>query len=176
MTNPFKIISTRKIYENLWISLREDSVEKWWKTGIFGIVTMKNGVCVLIIDNENNILINREYKYALERYDINLPGGAIDEWESPLEWAKREIEEELGYIADEWISLGHIHPLTTIIIETEYLFLARKLTKTQKYEDIWEEIEEIRLPYNVVLEMVMNSEITHGWSVAAILKAQKYLQ
>ncbi len=136
---------------------------------------MSSGVAVLLINEENQVIFSKEYKYALKRYDINLPGGAMDSWETPLECAKRETEEELGYTADEWISLWYIHPLTTLIEETEYLFLARKLTKTKKHEDAWEEIEEIRLPYAKVLEMVVNSEITHAASVTAILKAQKYL-
>ncbi len=137
---------------------------------------MQSGTAILVIDDENHVLLSREYKYALGRDDVNLPGWAMDAWESPLECAKRELEEELGYVADKWINLWHIHPLTTLIRETEYLFLAKKIRKTKKHDDIWEEIEEIRIPYNEVLTMVMNSEITHAASVAAILKAQKYLQ
>jgi ADP-ribose pyrophosphatase len=72
------------------------------------------------------------------------------------------MKEEIGYQADEWISLGYIHPLTTIIKETEYLFLARILKKVEKQEDEWEKIELIKIPYTKALEMVMNSEITHG--------------
>lgn len=175
MSNPFTLISTEKIYENPWIRLDEDRVEKDGKSGIFWVVTMKSGVAVLLIDEDNHVILSKEFKYALKRYDINLPGWAMDPGETPLDCAKRETEEELGYTADEWISLGHIHPLTTTLIQTEYLYLARGLAKTQKYEDIWEEIEEVRLPYQKVLEMAMNSEITHAGSVTAILKAQKYL-
>ena len=85
----------------------------------------------------------------------------MDDGESPLDCAKREMEEEIGYIAEEWISLGYIHPLTTLLEQTENLFLARKLTKTQVHEDEWENIHLIKLPYTTVLEMVMNSEISH---------------
>ncbi len=136
---------------------------------------MKSGTSILLIDDENNVLLSREYKYALERNDINLPGWAMDHWESPLECAQRELEEELGYTAEEWISLWYIHPLTTLLKQTEYLFLAKEIHKTKKHEDEWEEIEEIRLPYEEVLSMVLESEITHAGSVVTILKAQKYL-
>ena len=72
------------------------------------------------------------------------------------------MEEEIGYQADEWISLGDIHPLTTLLEQTENLFLARKLRKTKRLEDEWEKIELVRMPYKKVLEMVMDSEITHS--------------
>jgi 8-oxo-dGTP pyrophosphatase MutT (NUDIX family) len=175
MTNPFKLKSSREIYKNPWISVREDSVKNGEKDWIFWIVTMHNGTCIIAIDEENNVLLSREYKYALGRYDHNLPGWAIDPWETPLECARREMEEEIGYQADEWISLGYIHPLTTLLEQTENLFLARKLKKTKNHEDEWEKIEVIKIPYPKALEMVINSEITHGWSVVAILKAQQFI-
>lgn len=173
--NPFKIISTKKIYENPWMSLEENHVEKNGKDWIFAITTIWSGVCILCIDEENNILLVQEFKYALNREDINLPGWWIDWDESPLDSAKRELEEETGYIAEEWISLGHIHPLTTILRETEYLFLARKIKKTNKKEDNWENTTLIKLTFSQAIEMVMKSEITHWASVAAILKAQQYI-
>lgn len=176
MSNPFNLISTKKIYENPWMRLDEDRVEKDGKSGIFGVTTIWNGVCVLVIDEYNNVILVNEYKYALGKENINLPGWAIDVWENPLQSAQRETEEEIGYRAEEWISLWHIHPLTTILRQTEYLFLARKLEKTSKKIDEWENTKSIKKPYTEVLEMAMNSEITHAASVATILKAQKYIQ
>lgn len=173
--NPFKIISTKKIYENPWMSLEEDRVRKDNKDWVFAITTIWSGTCVVAINEENNILLVQEFKYALKREDINLPGWWIDWDESPLDSAKRELEEEIGYVAEEWIELWHIHPLTTILRQTEYLFLARQLKKTNKKEDDWESTKLIRLPFSQAIEMVMKSEITHWASVAAILKAQKYI-
>ena len=136
---------------------------------------MGNGVAVIALDEEDNIYLVREYKYALGREDINLPGGGIDGEEDPLTAAKRELREELGIEAENWIALGIIHPLTTILSQTEYMFLARDISYVQKPEDTWEETTLIKVPYTRALEMVMNSEITLSASVAAILKVQKYI-
>lgn len=73
MTNPYKLISTKKIYENPWMQLDEERVEKDGKNGIFGITTIRSGVCILVLDDEDNVLLVKEYKYALEREDLNLP-------------------------------------------------------------------------------------------------------
>lgn len=175
MTNPFALISTREVYKNPWMSLREDRVIKDGKEGYFGVTTMGNGVAVVALDDENNIYLVREYKYALGREDINLPGGGIEGDEDPLEAAKRELREELGIEAEKWTALGIIHPLTTILSQTEHLFLARDISFTQKSEDAWEDTNLLKVPYTEALEMVMNSEITLSASVVAILKAQKYI-
>ena len=173
--NPFTLISSREVYKNPWMSLREDIVIKDWKEWLFGVTTYWEGTAILALDDENNVYLVEEYKYALGREDINLPGGSTDPGESPLITAKRELHEELGIEARDWISLWHIYPLTTIVSQTEYLFLARGISFVEKPDDSWEETKLLKIPYTQALQMVMNSEITHGASVAAILKAQKYI-
>ncbi len=173
--NPFKLISSREVYKNPWMSLREDIVIKDWKEWLFGVTTYWEGTAILALDNENNVYLVEEYKYALGREDINLPGGSTDPGEAPLITAKRELHEELGIEARDWISLWHIHPLTTIVSQTEYLFLARGISFVDKSADTWEETKLLKIPYTQAIQMVMNSEITHGASVAAILKAQQYI-
>ena len=174
--NPFTLISSREVYKNPWMSLREDIVIKDWKEGLFGVSTYGEGTAILALDDENNVYLVEEYKYALGRDDINIPGWSTDPGESPLIAAKRELYEELGIEARDWVELWHIHPLTTIVSQTEHLFLARGISFVDKPVDTWEETKLIKLPYQEALEMVMNSEITHSASVAAILKAQKYIK
>lgn len=173
--NPYILISSKKIYENPWMTVTEDSVETDGKRWLFWVVTFKIGTAIVVIDEDDNIILNQEYKYALRCSSINLPGGSLDDSETPLEWAKREMEEEIGYIAQEWISLWVIHPLTTNVRQTEHIFLARKLTKTKQKLDSWEQIDILKIPFKKALEMVENSEITHGASALGILKAQKYI-
>ena len=72
--NPFTLISTKKVYENPWISVREDTITKPnGKEGIFGIVTIQSGSNVVILDDEENIYLNREYSYGLGGYEYKIP-------------------------------------------------------------------------------------------------------
>ena len=174
--NPFTLISTKKVYENPWISVREDAVQRpngseW----IFGIVSIQSGANVVIVDEKNNIYLNHEYAYGLWGYEYRIPWWGIDSWETPLEWAQREILEEVGIIAHEWISLGSFRPLTTVLDTVEHIFVARDIEHRETEHEDGEVIKIIKMPYEKALEMVMNSEIVHASSVVAILKAQKYL-
>ena len=126
--NPFTLISTKKVYENPWISVREDRVVRpGGKEGIFGVVTMNDGVTVIAIDHDDNVITTDEFAYALEKNSLEVVSGGMDHDESPLECAKRELKEETGYEAHEWIDLGYIDPFTSIIRSRNYIFLARDL-------------------------------------------------
>ena len=126
--NPFTLISTKKVYENPWISVREDRVVRpGGKEGIFGVVTMNHGVTVIAIDHDDNVITTDEFAYALEKNSFEVVSGGMDHDESPLECAKRELKEETGYEATEWIDLGYIDPFTSIIRSRNYIFLARDL-------------------------------------------------
>jgi hypothetical protein len=174
--NPFTLISTKKVYENPWISVREDSVIRpGWKDWIFGIVTMNNGCSVLAIDDDSNIFITTEYHYGISDYSVELISWWINPWESPLDCAKRELEEEAGIVASEWIDLWYIDPFTTVVNSKNYLFLARKLKNTKSNPDEWEVVNLSKLSYEDALRKALNSEITHWASVVSILKAEKYI-
>ena len=176
MNNPFTLISTKHIYDNPWIAVREDTVIRpWGKEGIFGIVTMQDGVTIIAVDNANNVITTNEFAYAIHSYSLEWVSGGIDHDESPLECAKRELKEETGYEANEWIDLGYIDPFTSIIRARNILFLARDLKLWSMNPDEWEILNVGKIAYKKALEMVMNSEISHWASVVAILKAQKYI-
>lgn len=173
---PLKIKKSIPKYKNPWINVREDQVVMPdGGNGIFGIVDMNPGISVLAVDHENNAYLVEEFRYALGRMSIEVSNGAIDPGETPLEAAQRELREESGIIAKDWIDLGAVNPFTTVINSPSYQFLARKLTFTESQPEKNEFIQKIKMPYKEALEKVMKGEITHSPSCVAILKAQKYL-
>ncbi|MBW2970476.1 NUDIX hydrolase [Candidatus Woesearchaeota archaeon] len=173
---PWTIEETAIKYKNPWIEVREDQVIRPdGKPGIFGVVTMKGGVSVLALDDEGYVYLTKEFHYAVEEEIIEVASGAIDGGETPLETAKRELEEELGIKAGEWTSLGMINPFTTVIKSPSYLFLARKLSFTDANPDPTETIKLVKVKFEDALKMVMEGEITHGPSCVVILKAKEHL-
>src|SRR3989338_10662642 len=101
---PWTAIDSKIIYKNPWIVVREDIVIRPDnKKGVFGVVKMKAGVSILPLDGENNVYLTQEYHYAVERITIEAISGGIDDKEHKLDTAKRELKEETGILADEWI-------------------------------------------------------------------------
>lgn len=127
---------------------------------------------MVAIDSNKKIYLIREYCYAIEKYDLKIPSGGVDKGETPLKAAKRELKEETGMIAKNWIELGFINPLNMILNNSAYLFLALNLIRQDKTE---KEIEVVPMPFEKAHQMVIDSKITHSPSCVAILKAKIYL-
>lgn len=157
--------------------MREDDVIRpGGKDGIFGVVEMVAGVTVLALTPDKNALLAREYKYAVARDTTECISGAIDGDETPLEAVKRELKEELGAESDNWTNLGTLDPFTTLIACPNYIYLAENIrVSAEQQTDEGEIIKIEQVPFDKVVEMVSKSEITHGASVAAILKARLVL-
>lgn len=170
------ITQTKTVYKNSWIKVKEDSVFRDGKKGTFSIVEMKHGVSVLPFDNKGFVYLVKEYKYAVKRETIEAISGGIENNEDKLSAAKRELKEEAGIIAEDWIDLGVIDPFTNVILSPNYMFLAKKLRFSKANPEDTENIKIIKISFKKVVQWVIKNKITHGATVAVILKTKNYLK
>ncbi len=174
---PYSVVESKGIYTNPWLSVREDKLLRPDGSGaVFGVVEMKAGATVLAIDDRNQVLLAREFKYAVERETLELISGGIEDGESPLGAAQRELREEGGLEAKDWVDLGVVDPFTTAIRSQNHIFLARRLTQGERRLDGGEMLDTVRVPFQEAIRMVMSSEITHAASCILLLKAERYLR
>jgi len=172
----FIIKSSVEKYKNPWIKVVEEKVIRLdGKSGVFGIVRMIGGVSILPLDEEGYVYLTKEFHYAIGIEDIEAVSGGEDNGEKPIETAKRELKEELGIEAEEWIDLGLVNPFTTIVESSQKIFLARKLKFGASSQEEIESVELIKVKFEDAVQMVMDSIITHGPSCVLILKADRYL-
>ncbi len=174
---PWTIQETSHKYNNQYIYVREDQViQPDGQSGMYATVEMKPGVAILPLDNNGIVYLIQQFRYALGKESIEVVCGAIDEDESPVEAALRELLEEQGIQAEEWIELGVVNVDTSIVHCPAHLFLAKQLTFTKTKREGTETIKTVKLPLNVAGQMVMDSAITHSISCVLILKAINALQ
>jgi len=178
MNNPWKILSTQKIYENPWIELTEYQViNPQGGNGVYGVVHFKHiAIGVIPLDEELNTWIVGQYRFPLNEYSWEIPEGG-GKLEVPiLESAKRELLEECGIIAQKWNCILKMHLSNSVSDEVGYVWVAQDLSFTKSQPEETELLEVQKIPFSELYERVMNGEITDSLSVAGVLKLQCLLK
>jgi 8-oxo-dGTP pyrophosphatase MutT (NUDIX family) len=169
--NPWTLVSTKNIYDNQWIGVREDAVIRPdGERGIYGVVHFKNtAIGVLAIENDFIYLVG-QYRYALERYSWEIPEGGCPEGEDPLDAARRELEEETGLRAKNWRKLGEAYLSNSVSDELAVWFVATELTQGERRPEGTEQLEIRRVPFGDALRMALSGEISDAISQMAIMQ------
>ncbi|MBQ0070397.1 MAG: NUDIX hydrolase [Spirochaetales bacterium] len=133
-------------------------------------------VAVVPLTEDGRVIVERQYRYPFHSVLTEIPAGKLDSVdEAHLEAAKRELKEETGYEADEWIELGAIYPSIAYTTETIWMYLARGLHKGERNLDEDEFLSVHEVPLEELVEEVMKGTIGDAKTQSAILKAARYL-
>jgi ADP-ribose pyrophosphatase len=173
---PWERKSTRQLYQNPWISLREDVVElPDGRTTIYGVVTCGECVGILPFLDPNTVLLIKQYRYVAGRVTWEMPTGGMHAGESCQEAAQRELSEEIGYRAGKLTWLSTLHTSKSVVDETAHLFLGEDLYRGELPPDDTEFIEVRPFSFMQALQMVLRSEITDSMTVIGVLHAARLL-
>lgn len=128
------------------------------------------GAAVILVVKDDQVLLVEQYRPAAGRLMLELPAGTIDLAELPLACAQRELQEETGYAAGEWETLGHIYPTPGYTNEILHLFLASGLTKGEQNLDEDEDIKVRWMSLAEVEELIDNGGINDAKTIISVLK------
>lgn len=175
--NPWKKLSTKIVYKNPWIKVIEDKVIKPdGSRGIYAYVETRGpSVCVVAIDDNNEVYLIGQYRYTSGEFSWEVPNGNSD-GEDVLSAAKRELTEETGLVAKRWENVGYFWVMNGVVREKCHVFIARDLTQTDKEEKREEGIVSVKkIPLGELLRQVKAGEITDDQSIVALAKAFLFL-
>lgn len=172
---PWKTRSTREIYRNPWISVREDIAElPDGGSTVYGVVTLGTAAGVLPFVDDRRVLMVRQHRYVTgESHRWEMPTGGVHADETPLEAAQRELREEVGHAAGRLEPLGAFYSSKSVCDETCHLFIGYDLEPSEAAPDATEFLETAALPFDEVLRLVLNSEIRDAMTIIAVLRAAR---
>ena len=133
-------------------------------------------VCVIPVLDNGDVIMERQYRYPLDRVILEIPAGKLDAAdEDRLSAIQRELREETGYTADEWTVLGDFHPAPAYSDEFITMYMARKLHRGDQHLDADEFLDVSTVPLKDLVEEVMAGRISDAKTQVCILKAARIL-
>ena len=174
--NPWKKLSSKTIYDNPWITVKEDGViNPGGGKGIYGTVHFKNiAIGIIPVDEEDYTWLVGQYRYPLDRFSWEIPEGGGPIELDPLVSARRELLEETGISAGKWEKIVTIHTSNSVTDEMGYIYLATDLEfGDPEPEESEEDLQVKRIHLTEALNMVLNNEITDSLSMTGLLKAAR---
>ena len=139
------------------------------------VVHHPGGVGVLPMDEAGNCYMVRQFRYPVGAPVLEIPAGKIDHRDDHLATAVRELSEETGFTAEELVDLGCCYTSPGYTDEIIHVYLALGLHAGKSHLDAGEYLNVEKIPFDTLLDAVMNNEIIDAKTVIAVSKAKLYL-
>ncbi|MDG5787688.1 NUDIX hydrolase [Evansella sp. AB-P1] len=132
------------------------------------IVNHPGAVAVIAVTEENKLILVNQYRKPLEKVIAEIPAGKLEKGEDPLECAKRELEEETGFIANKWTDLSSFYTSPGFADELIYLFLAEELSEGTENLDEDEFVECFEVTLDEAERLIKNQSIHDAKTIIAL--------
>ncbi|MGL4343743.1 MAG: NUDIX hydrolase [Cellulosilyticaceae bacterium] len=165
-----KLIHRQEVYKGKIFSVAEDTIEfedghraKW------DMVIHNGAAAVVPLTEKNEVVLVRQYRNATDGVVLEIPAGKLEEGEDPLECARRELEEEIGYKAECVKKICAMYSAIGFSNEKLHVYQANGLVKSQQKLDQDEFIEVCTYPIEQVVDMIHRGEIQDGKTIVGVL-------
>lgn len=175
--NPWQTLDVRRVYDNPWIEVtHREVINPSGRPGIYGVVHFKNiAIGIVPLDDDLNTWLVGQYRYTIDRYSWEIPEGGCPIGIDPLDGAKRELLEETGIEASEWIRVLDMYLSNSVSDEQAITYVARKLRFGQAQPEETEDLQLRKVPLSEAIDMVLRGEITDSLAVASLLSVKMML-
>ncbi len=167
----WKQLNKEYVIHNEWISVRKDHV--LLPTGVeiddFYVIERPKLIHVIAITRDGLFVLEKQYRYAVNRHCLEICAGMVEPDETPLEAAKRELLEETGYSNGEWLLLSEHAVDPSNMTEISYAFLAKGVEKvSEQHLDKTEELEALLMTEEDVKQALINGDIVSSLMAAPL--------
>lgn len=176
-THPYRTVTSKIVYKNPWMRIREDKIIRPdGQEGMYGVMESRNSVMIVVLNDRGEVYLVYTYSYPAQSWNWELPGGGGD-GEDAIIASKRELIEETGIVADDWMLLGETRVCNGFMTERQNTYLARTLTMTNK-KSAEDEVLVSRGKFYSFPElhaMIEQGKVNDGQSLAGLYLAERRL-
>ena len=172
MTDPQNepTVESRLAFQGKILNVRVDTVRLPRGTlGTREVVEHSDCVCVVPLDEGNNVVLVRQYRKPAEESLLEVPAGGVEDGESSLDAVLRELQEETGYTADSLQHLSSFWTTPGFCTELMHSYLATGLRPSSLEQDEDEDLQVAKVPLPEIPDMIRQGEIRDAKSIASLL-------
>lgn len=169
-------VNSAPVYEGIFLKMHRDSVQL--PNGQLAqreYLIHPGAVAILPLMDDGSVLMERQYRYPLQRAMLEIPAGKLELGEDPLECAQRELREETGFVANEWIFLGKIHPVISYSTEFIDIYLAKGLSPGEAALDDEEFLDVFKASMEEISQWIQAGVITDVKTIISHYWLKDYL-
>ena len=167
-------VSSETVFDGKLLHVKRDAVRlPDGRPATREYVEHNGAVMIIPVLDSGELVMERQYRYALRRHCLEFPAGKIDPGEEPLATGRRELLEETGYVAREWNYLASINPTVAYSTERVLIYLARGLELRVRNLDEGEFLEVLKLPLATLLDLVHSGEISDVKTIIGVFWLEK---
>jgi ADP-ribose pyrophosphatase len=134
----------------------------------FHIIESRDWINIIPVTKDNQVVMVKQYRHGSREVTLEIPGGLVDPGDTPETAACRELLEETGYEAEQWVKIGAANPNPAIFNNCCHTFLARNIKKVKKPNlDQGEDIEVVLLPLSEIPKRIQKGDIDHAIVITA---------
>ena len=175
MTTPHKelpkILNSQKVFNGRVFKVTVDTVSEGTLTYQREVVHHPGSAVIVPVHDDGTVALVRQYRHPAVRYLLEVPAGTLSDGERPEIGAARELEEELGLVAERLEKLSEFFVSPGFLEEKMWIYLATGLTQGKPQPDEDEVLDVVRLPIGDALEMITSGEIQDAKTIIGLMLA-----
>lgn len=165
----YKKLKEELVYKSRLVTLYDDYLElPNGRTVVYDLIKHSGGAGVLPIDEQGNLILVKQYRNSVDAEVYEIPAGLLEEHESGEQCARRELEEEIGFRAENMEFVAMVYGAIGVCNEKTEIYLAEKVVSGKRNPDPEEFIEIVHIPLEQAIEMIRKKEIVDAKTVIAI--------
>ncbi len=163
------LVESQEMFQGNYLTLLQDQVRLANdKQAVREYLIHPGAVAIVPVMPDGRILLERQYRYPLDQAFIEIPAGKLDPGEDPLVCAQRELQEETGFIANEWVFLGKIHPVISHSTESIDIYCAQLISYTKQDLDEGEFLDIFAASIEEIETWMKHGQITDVKTIIGI--------
>lgn len=166
-----KQVSSEELFSGIVVELTRDKVQL--EDGSFStreVIHHPGGVCIVPLTDKGEVIFVEQFRYPFDTVLTEVPAGKLEKGENPRICGIRELKEEVGATAEEFIYLGCLYPTVAYDTEIIYMYLAKGLTFGEQHLDEGEFLDLKKIPLEQAYEMALNGKLPDAKTQLAVIK------